>query len=344
MSETFHGTRRGAEGRLSELYVQYGHDSPCPTMEQAWSLWASPWIDGRVSSGLMAPGSATGFRSVWRNHVQPMWGHRQLTAIRPPELQAWFSGLSAATAKKAAAVMRRCYSQARFHGACDWSPFDAGIELPRSGHGHPATPDLARVDVLWRKVYGTDMEGAFLLMAFGGCRVGESLAVRCADVREEPSWPFPVASAPIVAQAGKNSGTVTDRLKTPMSRRYAVLCGPPARRLVEVARERGNAGATWLSGDGWACMGTHRARYPWHSLTGGRYTMQSLRAFWETCARWTWMLPGSVIERAMGHAIPGVTGTNYDRPRRDDFVRPLAEAYAAHPWADGTGAWADRDD
>ena len=48
--------------------------------------------------------------------------------------------------------------------------------------------------------------------------------------------------------------------------------------------------------------------------------------------RWTMGVAPDRVERMMGHAIPGVTGTHYDKPTAEQFVETVDEAFARRPF------------
>ena len=55
--------------------------------------------------------------------------------------------------------------------------------------------------------------------------------------------------------------------------------------------------------------------------------------------RWTMGVAPDRVERMMGHAIPGVTGTHYDKPSAEQFVETVAEAFARRPFVAKERSW-----
>ena len=64
---------------------------------------------------------------------------------------------------------------------------------------------------------------------------------------------------------------------------------------------------------------------PLHPIT-------SLRNSWQTWMRWQLHVPPYIIEPIMGHSVPGVTGTYYDRPTPQMMLDAVASAYAGTKW------------
>lgn len=335
-SETVHGTRREAYDVLALRRVEHSKEHPVATVGQAHELWWVPWADRRCESGQMSATARRQFDSVWRSHVAPRWADVQLDAVRPPDVQEWLLSKTHATAMQCKTVLSRVMDRARFMEATDNDPFSASIELP------PAKPrdssfdcySLDELRVVWDALRGSEAEVPFLLCAFGSCRVGESLGVRCEEARVESG----VCAVPIVRQVSQTAG-LTSRLKNRFSRRTVAVPGPMGERVLDVARGRAEGGREWLVGaDAWEPAAQRDVSRMYERIVreaGVRYLpMQTLRASWQTTARYTLGMEPWIIERLMGHSAGGVTGQHYDRPHGDDFVRAVAEAYAAHPFAD----------
>lgn len=275
------------------------------------------------------------FDSTWRCHVAPKWTDVSLDAVRPADVEEWLLTKTRAVAMQCKTVLSRVMDRARFNEVTDNDPFSARLDLPSKGTTRPSgahTPDELRE--IWLALWGMPMEPAFLLMAFGSCRVGESLGVRALEVTyglAENS--VPVAVVPISRKVGENGSVDPDGdLKTRESVRSVVLCGPMAKRLRDVASGLAAQGVEWLCDDGTGePMGTHHFRDVFRRAVEGAgcrwMSPQTLRRSWETVAHWTLHLEAEDRERMMGHKLPGVTGAlrqaMHDRlrPRREQGLR-----------------------
>lgn len=337
MSETVHGTRRQAFDRLALLHVEHSDEHGSVTVGQAHDLWWVPWADRRCESGQMSANARRQFDSTWKNHVGPRWKDVQLGAVTPPDVQEWLLSKTNSTAMQCKTVLSRIMDRARFMGATDNDPFSSALEMParESRESTSESYDAEELRAVWDALRGSVAEVPFLLCAFGSCRVGESIGVRCNEVSVE----LGVCSMPITRQVTQASG-LTDTLKNRFSERTVAVPGPMGRRVYEVATARREAGYDWLVGqeaDSPATQGAVKRTYRKLVLSSGiRYLpMQTLRASWQTMARYTLGIEPWVIERLMGHSVGGVTGQHYDRPHGDDYIRAVSDAYSKNPFADG---------
>ena len=202
---------------------------------------------------------------------------------------------------------------------------------------------LDQLGVLWRDVaYGQTWEAAFLLSAFGGCRVGESLAAKSDDVRAMDVDGMTVAVIDIRRQVSTEG--LTDRLKTSWSYRPVVMVGRAATRMLEIA----DSCDVWLAGDGVGnpCR-RHQIRFGWDAAIKSvpkdmRHPYKNLRNSWQTNMRWVLKLPPWIVEPMLGHVGEGTTGHHYDKPKAEMFAEMLASAYVEHPY-DAGWTWLDVD-
>lgn len=348
-SETVHGTRREAHARLAELRERYevapGEPvrRPSPlTVGEAWERWVVPEMERSVESGKTAGSTWNAVLSQWRRHAAPRWSSTPCRDVRPLDMQEWLLGLKKNAAVRSVANLNRVFAKAVLYGVVDSNPMSVTYEMPgEEAHGDAGIYTLDELMDVCRAVHGSLIEPAVLLMAFGSCRVGESLGVMCSEVALSESCGVTVATVPIVRQM-KERGGMSDRLKTKQSARTVVLPGPMGKRLVEIADERAGDGDLWLVDNGFGSpIAQQTAAKLWGRLLKAagieHHPMKNLRASWQTNARWVLGIAPDAIETLMGHRIPTVTGMHYDRPTDEMLVEAVAGAYARHPFADSWG-------
>lgn len=332
-SETVRGTRRDAYDRLAALRLDHSRDAPCPTVGQAWEQWTLPDMDARLASGDLARLTHSNHLSSWRNHVSRL-ADVPLDELTPLMVQQWVLDMTHAQAEHSLQLLRMICRDGTMHGAIASSPCEAGIRMPsrstsaRRDHGIWEVPDLMAT---WDAMRGSWAECAYVLMAFGGCRVGESLGPWAGECER-------VGDVTLVwlNRQVRNDGTPTEELKNAWSRRAVVIPGPMGERLWELSQD----GRTWLTGDGLGGPTKQRPMTAELKAAMARagvaaHPVKNLRPSWETYTHWTLRVPQDVIERLMGHIPSGsrVTATHYDRPAWMEIAGMVSECYRLHPLA-----------
>lgn len=331
-SKTIRGTRMDAERARSELMLEHSEDAPCPTVAQAWERWVLPDMEQRIASGDLKQHSLKLYQSSWRNHVAPTWADVQLDSVRPLRIQQWISGLGASQARYATITLSKVMDYAVRYELVSHNPMKERYIMPSKStvrHADKGVWTLNELGDVWRRVHGSWLEPAFLLSAFGSCRVGESLGPLASDVELREIDGIPIALVSVVRQMG-NDGKVTDNLKTKQSQRVVCIPGKAALRISDVAQSID--GSWYLTNDG---MGNpqpqHRLVRAWRDL-GMEHPFRNLRNSWQTNCRWELGMPPYLLEPMMGHAGRDVTGRYYDRPQADVFAEAVARAYAERPF------------
>ena len=350
-SVTVRGTRKQAEQRRAELMLAHGDDAPCPTVGEVWRSYAMPELERRVEGGDLSPRTLAAYRRSWEADVAPTWADVPCDQVRPLAVQQWLTGLTLSQARRGAQVLSTAFVHAVRFGACERNPMREKYLMPSKStvvRRDTGVWTLEELGGVWRAVRegAPWMEPAFLVAAFGGARVSESLGVVAGEVELADRGGVPVALVPILRQITKEDGP-SDRLKTERSRRVAVVPGRAAVRLASVAA--GLPADAWLTNDGlggWCSR--DRLNRAWNRSVlpllpeDGRHLFQSLRNSWQTNCRWSLGMRPEHVEPLMGHVGQGVTGHHYDRPHVLMLADVVADAYRAHPydadwtWADGT--------
>lgn len=336
--KTVHGTRQEVEMARAALMLDHSADAPCPTVGQAWERWCLPDIERMVEGGDLSKQTMKTRRSAWRNHVAPTWADVPCDQVRPLAIQQWISGLGYSQAMSAVAVLRAVMDYAVRYELVSGNPMREKYVMPSKSTvvGYDkGTWTLDELGTLWREcAYGQWWEAAFLLAAFGGMRVGESLGVTSSDLSTVEFHRQRILVANVSRQVS-NDGMVTDRLKTRWSARPVAIPGRAADRLLCLSE---SAPGGWLTGDGMGNPTKQRILVTsWtsacqHVDQSLRHPFKNLRNSWQTNMRWSLRLPPWLIEPMMGHVGEGTTGQHYDRPRAEMFAEAVADAYASNPF------------
>jgi integrase len=186
---------------------------------------------------------------------------------------------------------------------------------------------------MWHGCSGEWWEAAYILAAFGGCRVGEALGATGRDVRMVEMHGVEAAVVSINKQIN-NFGKATDTLKNKWSYRSAVIPGPMGVRIGEIAK---TAEFGYLTNNFGELCSQVTLNLAWKRFISSGYEahpFRNLRNSWQTYNRWVLCLPPWITEKLMGHVGEGVTGQHYDRPDWELFADAVTEAYSKHPFAD----------
>jgi integrase len=322
--------------------LAHSEDAPCPTVGEVWERWALPAYERRASEGDMSAYTLRQYRSGWNAHAAPRWASVPCDAVRPLEVQQWLDGMARAGAQSAMNVLRPTLDYAVRYGQIATNPFRERYLMPgkRTVERMDAgTWTLEELGGVWRVAWGRWWEAAFLLSAFGGLRVGESLAVTAERVGALEVHGQTVAMVEVRDQMPSVGSATLGRLKNAQSVRTVPVPGLAGRRLIRLAA----ASDGYLSGDGMGSPSTQRRlMLAWKSEVpdGMRHPFRNLRNSWQTNMRWALRMPPWVVEPILGHIGQGVTAQHYDRPRAEMFAEQVADAYAERPY-DAGWEWAD---
>lgn len=329
---TVRGTRADAERKRAELMLDHSKDAPCPTVGTVWHRYALPDMELMVENGDLARTTLDQYKRWWNKHVEPRWGNVPCDDVRPLAVQQWVSQLGYSQATNAMPMLKKAMGYAVRYEFATTNPMNEKYVMPsrstvsKRDTGTWRLGDLERV---WRVLYGTWMEPAFIVAAFGGVRVGESLGPLAGEVEHRMVNGVDVALIPIRRQV-EHHGKVEERLKNRQSSRTVAIAGMSAVRLCEIARSK-DAGS-FLTDDGFGGHVTQE-RYTanWRRL-GLDHPFRNLRNSWQTWMRWEMRVDPRFIEPMLGHSVGGTTGMYYDRPEADVFAEVVADAYARKPY------------
>lgn len=328
-----------AGDELARLRLDHSQDAPCPTVADVWSRWYLPDERERVGRGELAASTLAKYEYSWARDIEPAWGGRQVGGVRPLEVQQWVSDMGHSAATLAVRIMREMFDIAVRYELVDHNVMRERYRMPSKAARSERDKAVHSLDELgsdWAAVRGSWIEAAFLLAAFGSCRVGESLSPLAGEVERMDVDGVTVACVPIVRQIGA-LGEVKDTLKTSGSRRPVVVPGPMGERILELSA---SCRDTYLTDDGRGLPSTFaRLNGEWRRLLGAAgiepILFKNLRNSWQTNMRWSLRVPPWLIEPMMGHVEQNVTGRHYDRPRKEMFAEAVAAAYRENPFADG---------
>ena len=332
--ETFYGTYREACARLDEIHVTAGDDKPVPTVGQALDMWYMPWLERRLAEGEIKRGTYNLQLRVINRHIRTAWGSTPVDSTRPLDIQKWLFGIARQEASASLSIMRRLMDMVVQYEIVDVNRFRMPYELNREAHRSVAvtTYDLAQAREALRCVAGSRIEPSVILSLFGSARVGESMAVKRSEVRQDESHGMRFALVPIVRRVDRRLGLMEDGdLKTPDSARTLIIPEPYGTRLIEIAEKGIIPASEWLSPAPNGNTMTHsQLTAEWKRLTGDAFIpFNKLRNSWRTFAQYEWGISYDTCELLMGHRLNGVTGRHYLKPSTGQMLDEVASALIA---------------
>lgn len=348
-SQVVWGTRREAERRLAEIRVSLDETdrgsrqrlSRRITVGEAYERWWLPSARARLEEGRLARKTLSQMASTWRRRVS-RWRDVPCRDVRPADIQAWLDPMTQKPAQDALAMLRQILDFAVMYEVVDVNKARNAYTMPTAHasrmDGAYTLDELARIAEAAR---GSLAEPALLLMMFGSCRTGEALGPLLDECRLVRSHGIELVVVDVVRQVREAGRLGEDGdLKNGQSVRPVVIPPPWAARLWELVGQRRAAGDAFLVDDGHGRPVRQEVlRADWAAAVEAAglpaKAPRAARRSWETYMRWTMGVSPDRVERMMGHALPGVTGTHYDKPNADMFVETVAEAFARRPFVAG---------
>ena len=181
--QDLHGTYREACNELAKIQATRCDERAMPTVGQLYEARYLPWLERKYEgSESSTPNS---YKRAWDSVCARRWADVPIDQIKPLEVQGWLDGMAYGNAHWALVVMRRTLDFAVNLDQIPANPFRRKYEMPRKSSEHQKNVyTLRQAEAMLSRVEGLPYEAAYILAAFGGCRTGESLAVRVEDVRE----------------------------------------------------------------------------------------------------------------------------------------------------------------
>jgi integrase len=193
-----------AEARRLRYLVDQGGD-PLADLEAERSAPTVADLCDRFEAEVLPrrrPGTAVHYRGLLKNYIRPHFGmHRQLTAVTFADIDSLHRSVTAAAgpfaANRAVGLVARMFALATTRwGMCTTNPC-RGIEknAEPSRHRYLSGDELARLTGALAKYHDRQAADVIRILLLTGCRKGEALSMRFADVDlTTGTWSKPAAS------------------------------------------------------------------------------------------------------------------------------------------------------
>lgn len=331
-SRTFYGTYAEADKELTRIRFENINDTPTMTIGDVINKWYLPWLMKRLEDGKIKQSTYDAYLDVIRRSVSPKWRNVPIDSISPIDVQEWIYSLNKHECVIAMVILKAAMDFPTKYELVETNKFRINYDIPRKSKPKQKSKlyTLEEADEMFRRVRGTDIEAAIILELFGSARVGESLGVKCTEVKLVERNGIKAAVVPIIRRADSYGGVILPDgdLKTPHSLRTVIIPEPYGTRLYEIAQE--NIAYKWLTRlvDG-RPMGCWMLRWRWPQIAGDDWiTPSKLRNSWRTFAQFEWGIDFDTCEVLMGHQLPGVSGKHYIKPSDEQLIDVVTSAMA----------------
>lgn len=146
------------------------------------------WPGYLAGTARLKPTTRVAYEAAWRLRVQPRFGHVPVRRIRASHVEDWLAdlhdqGVSASKAIEAYGVLNRILDRAVRDQALAVNPCaQRGAPLPRRPRTERPVLAPAQVEALASAMTRADNATLVRLLAYGGLRIGEALALRFGDL------------------------------------------------------------------------------------------------------------------------------------------------------------------
>lgn len=221
---TVHGTRADAEAAGAALDAEMGANRALGS-----KLTIGAWFEQYLRSHDLDPATADNYRTLWRVHVAPRFGARELCDPPAAEVQAWADSMTRGAAQHAVKLLRAVLRDAWYMGMLPSEPMRRPVRY--------SEPDNGKLDV-WTanealdalsRLHGYSVEPCVLLMLGAGLRRSEACAVRWSDVER--------SGGITRIRIDKGARRADGRTKNTASVRYVAMPEPFGARLEELRGE-----------------------------------------------------------------------------------------------------------
>lgn len=234
INETFHGDEMAAQARCDELWMALGGQPNLAmgvTLDDYFNRVFVP-----VRSKELAKKTMARYEQIYRMHISPEFGNRDISTITRVEVQMWVSSFgNPSIAKESFSRLRAILRAAYDDELLDEKPLERRVRLPRFERAQKATWTAKEVLEASQRLRGDRFEPMFLVMVCNGLRRGEALALMWPD-----DFSFSCDGSVVDISISKSKTPIdgVTSTKTRRSRRVRIV-GDMAIRLMEVLCDMG---------------------------------------------------------------------------------------------------------
>lgn len=256
--DTVYGTKADAQAALYVLNKQLG-SLPVEAQNMTIKVFAeSWWLEGLMRQG-RANVTIKGYKDTLRNHVLPRWGKVALFDVHEAEVRQWvWNFKSAQVARRSFKLLKQILRAAYDYGFLDTEPLTRKIPLPQAPRKPIEVWEAHEVARALEKLSESPLLPLFCLMAGGGLRLEEALAIHWENIETYVLDSGQFMCSVLVDKAYTDHDGYK-QTKTTQSTRRVAIAEPFATSLLKSMPRQGPALA-WSTGNN---QGTAKASYRW---------------------------------------------------------------------------------
>lgn len=154
------------------------------TARQSDGLVLDDWAASCWTTLAVRPHTIKTYQSLYRNHLAPVFGHRDMTTITRREVQRWVLTLPPVLSAKAVPLMRTLYREANIYDLIDNNPM-VGVKRPVHV---PERRDFLTLDQVKAIDFGARWTPLFRFLAQHGLRWSECRALGPENIHDGYVW------------------------------------------------------------------------------------------------------------------------------------------------------------
>lgn len=240
------GPKRDAERLLAELWVRYGDSARPVTLSEFWDGTYEPWMRSNL-----APKTCENYASMYRCHILPAFGHKELRDIRSSDVQGWLLEQTHATARHTKVALASILSRALVLDLVDDNVAQRRFQMPDKATSRRIDKSVyskEELEEIAEACKGEMWEGCYLFAAFGGGQRSEVCGIWLEEIKDIDGY----AVAPVRRSVHytEREVRVKDSAKNDYRETFLVVAPPHSARVFELRDEGLARGDVWLCDDG----------------------------------------------------------------------------------------------
>lgn len=179
VSRTVHGSYEDARTAAIALELELGGNPALGSGITLDAYFEGVYLKGHAD---LDPKTVSNYRTLWRLHVSPKFGSRELADPPAAEVQRWVSSMPRGTAVHSAKLLRAVLRDAWYLGILPQEPMRRPLRYPKAVYGKLDVWGADEVLDALSRLHGHKLAALVAVMAGAGLRRSEAMALRWEDM------------------------------------------------------------------------------------------------------------------------------------------------------------------